>query len=500
MALAAGLVVLAVVALMIAGWWLSPMAKRQLISALEQKFDSKVEIGSLSVGFFPQPHGTVEGLALRKRDADAGLPPMIRIRSVEAWSTWWGMLGSSKRVRMANLEGLEITLARGRDDDSADSGGESGGGEGPKLEIAELAADGTVLRILPKDPGKEPLVWNIYKLRLKSAGAERPMHFDAQLRNAKPPGLIDTSGEFGPWNARTPRRTAVKGTYRFEHADLGDFKGIAGKLSSTGKFDGVLERLEVAGTTDTPNFMVTSAGNPVDLKTDFKATVDGTSGDTLLHPVVATFGRTTVRTEGGVTGKPGEKGKTVRLNAVVENGYLADVLKLGVKKRPPMTGRISFRSLIEIPPGDRDIMQKMHLDGRFDIEAGKFTSAETQKKLSGLSERAQGDPEGGGDSDVLSNLRGRFRLKDGVIALNGLQFAVPGADIRLNGTYALQGGALDFRGTATTDAKVSEMTTGWKSFLLKALDPFFKKQKAGAVIPIHIGGTREDPSFGLRLR
>ncbi len=484
---------------MIAGWWLSPMARRQMIAALEKEFDSKVEIGSLSVGFFPQPHGTVERLVLRKRDADPSLPPMIRIRRAEARSTWPGLLGASKKVRLANLEGLEITLARGREDDSPETGEDSGAGERPGLEVAEITADGTVLRILPKDPGKEPLVWDIYKLRLKSVGAERPLHFDAQLRNAKPPGLIETSGEFGPWNARAPRRTAVKGTYRFANADLGDFKGIAGKLFSTGKFDGVLERLEVRGTTDTPDFMVTSAGNPVDLKTEFSATVDGTSGDTLLHPVIATFGGTTVKTEGGVTGKPGEKGKTVRLNAVVQNGYLADVLKLGVKKRPPMTGRISFRSLIEIPPGDRDIMQKLHLDGRFDIEAGKFTSAETQKKISGLSERAQGDPEGGGDADVLSNLRGRFRLKGGVITMNGLQFGVPGADIRLNGTYALEGGALDFRGTARTDAKVSQMTTGWKSFLLKALDPFFKKQQAGAVIPIHIGGTREDPSFGLRL-
>jgi len=44
------------------------------------------------------------------------------------------------------------------------------------------------------------------------------------------------------------------------------------------------------------------------------------------------------------------------------------------------------------------------------------------------------------------------------------------------------------------------MTTGWKSFLLKALDPFFKKHNAGAVIPIRVGGTRDNPSFGLRLK
>ena len=32
------------------------------------------------------------------------------------------------------------------------------------------------------------------------------------------------------------------------------------------------------------------------------------------------------------------------------------------------------------------------------------------------------------------------------------------------------------------------MTTGFKSFLLKPLAPFFRKKKAGAVVPIRITG------------
>ena len=59
---------------------------------------------------------------------------------------------------------------------------------------------------------------------------------------------------------------------------------------------------------------------------------------------------------------------------------------------------------------------------------------------------------------------------------------------------------VDFRGTATMDVKLSQMTTGITSFFLKALDPFFSKKKKGAVIPIHIGGTREKPAIGLDLK
>ncbi len=71
--------------------------------------------------------------------------------------------------------------------------------------------------------------------------------------------------------------------------------------------------------------------------------------------------------------------------------------------------------------------------------------------------------------------------------------------IALNGNYGLQDQSLRFQGTATLAAKLSQTTTGFKSTLLKALDPFFKKKgsTAGAVIPITISGTKDKPSFGL---
>ena len=58
--------------------------------------------------------------------------------------------------------------------------------------------------------------------------------------------------------------------------------------------------------------------------------------------------------------------------------------------------------------------------------------------------------------------------------------------------------ALDSRRTATLGAKASEIKTGFKSFLLKALDPLFKKKgsQAGAVIPLKISGSTDKPAFG----
>jgi hypothetical protein len=98
---------------------------------------------------------------------------------------------------------------------------------------------------------------------------------------------------------------------------------------------------------------------------------------------------------------------------------------------------------------------------------------------------------------VQSAMQSRFTMADGVIHLPDLIYNVPGAEIDLKGAYGLDGGTLDFAGTARTDAKVSEMVGGWKGKLLKPADRFFEKDGAGTEVPIHVGGTRENPDFGI---
>jgi hypothetical protein len=86
-----------------------------------------------------------------------------------------------------------------------------------------------------------------------------------------------------------------------------------------------------------------------------------------------------------------------------------------------------------------------------------------------------------------------------VMSLSYLSFAVPGAEVRLKGTYGLVNEQIDFHGELRTEAKVSEMTSGIKSFFLKLVDPLFEKKGMGAVIPIRIGGSAGAPSFGLEV-
>ena len=74
-----------------------------------------------------------------------------------------------------------------------------------------------------------------------------------------------------------------------------------------------------------------------------------------------------------------------------------------------------------------------------------------------------------------------------------------GAEVRLTGSYNLPDETLDFRGNLRMQAKLSQTVTGKKSFFLKLADPFFKKDGAGSVVPIHISGTRDNPKFALDL-
>src|SRR5207237_8596157 len=130
----------------------------------------------------------------------------------------------------------------------------------------------------------------------------------ARLTNAVPKGEIDATGRFGPWQPQQPSLTPLSGEYKFTHADLDPFPGIGGTLHSTGRFEGLLERIIADGQTSTPDFSLDRIGRPVPLETEFHAIIDGTSGDTALEPVRAKLLSSVIVARGGVFGTPDGKG------------------------------------------------------------------------------------------------------------------------------------------------------------------------------------------------
>jgi len=233
------------------------------------------------------------------------------------------------------------------------------------------------------------------------------------------------------------------------------------------------------------------------LSTKYHAIVDGTNGDTTLEQIDAQFLKTAIVAKGGVYDVKGVKGRLVTLDVEIPSGRLEDVMRLSVKAdKPPMTGGLRLHTKFDLPPGDIDVVEKLKLDGAFVINGGQFTNPNVQKQINELSHRARAKDLETARQKVTSEFSGRFKLGGGKLSLAKLTFDVPGAIVELDGAYSLPHETLDFTGTLFMDAKVSETMSGWKSLVLKVVDPLFRKN-GRTVVPLKIQGTREDPKFGL---
>ncbi len=335
-------------------------------------------------------------------------------------------------------------------------------------------------------------------MRLESAGSGVPMRYHTVMTNAKPPGLIQCSGTFGPFMEKEPGETPVTGDYSFTGADLGVFEPIAGNLSSTGHFKGKLNRIVVDGKADVPDFQLKFAGNRIPLKTRFHAIVDGTDGDTYLQPVQAMLGSSSLLCRGHVARNIDDAKKTIDLDVSVAGGRIEDFIHLATRGTDPLLrGRARLKFRVRVPPGTGKVLSRMGLQGTFHLEDASFTSTTVQDKIDDISRRTQGKPSAAEIKGVTAAFEGDFKLNGSLLEMSRLTFGIPGSDVLLHGWYDLVSEQLDFRGVLRTKARVSQMTKSrWKGVLLKPVDPFFAKDGAGAVIRIAITGTRSNPSFG----
>jgi hypothetical protein len=474
-----------------------PFTRDTIISALERRFSSTVELRTFHGTYFP-PGCVAEGMIFRRnRDPDA--PPIATIEKLTIQGSYLGFFRTPKRIPRVAVEGLHIFVSPGSEG-TGNASRPSGSHKRLAVILGEITADGAVVEIASGKPGSESLKFEVHTLTLNSVADDRPMSFHAALLNPKPPGEIRTDGQFGPLRPQDVGHTLVSGSYVFERADLGVFSGIGGTLASTGKFNGMLERIEVEGDTDVPDFEVTRSRHAVDLKTQFQAIVNGMDGDVVLQSVLAQFGRTSLVSRGAVAQKAVSEGKTISLGATEPQGRIEDWLRLLSKAdRPAMTGALSLRAQVLVPPGKGNFLERVDLQGDFGIDAVSFVRPTTQKKVDNLSRLAEGEKEKDDPASVLENLQGHVALKDAIATLSDFSFSVPGALARVHGTYGVLTEKVNLHGTLQVDNKLSKGSSGVKSVLVKFVEPFLKKKNAGEIVPIKISGTFSHPSYGLDL-
>ena len=260
-----------------------------VLQDLQEASDSQVEVRSFRQIFFPVPGCILEGVVFRH-----GLPqinPLISVEKLIVRGSYLGLL--SNRVDRMTAEGMRVSIP-------AFGTGQPFHTTRSQITVEEFIANGATVEFASSHPDQPPLRFDIHEATLRDVAPHGPFSFRLKVHNPEPPGEVSIAGKFGEWNKADPGQTPIAGEYTFEQADLSVYEGVAGKLSSTGKFGGTLGHIDIAGATDTPDFEVKSGKHPVRLNSEFTAYVDATRGDTFLKHVRASFGKTQVEAEGSI--------------------------------------------------------------------------------------------------------------------------------------------------------------------------------------------------------
>jgi hypothetical protein len=482
-----------------------PILKGRVIETLSTRFHSKVELDTLDVSIVKGLEVSGEGLRIYSPAdvvAAGATQPLIAIRNFSFHARLLGLFIKPMHIGTVQVSGLQIQIPPRDERQQGADGGPKKKEHFGKIKIVadEIVCDDSELVIGTSKPGKDPKRFVLKHIVLRNVGPDGPSTYDATLTNAIPKGDIHAEGDFGPWNTESPGDSMVTGQYRFDHADLNTIKGLGGMLSSVGSFKGTLDRIEVDGTTQTPNFSLDIANHPVPLETHFQAIVDGLTGDTYLQNVEAKLGKSSFTCSGAVINIKGQ-GHAIDLDVDIPAGRIEDFLTLAVRTSPVvLDGVIATKAKLHIGPGKDSVAKRIQMQGGFALMQIHFTNPQIQDKVDMLSLRAQGEPKLAkpGAADVSSGMTGHFVLAGGKLDFSSLDYKMPGATVNLSGVYTLDGEKFEFTGVVRTKAKLSQMvSTWWKSLLLKAADPLFAKNGAGTEVPVKISGTKGAPKFGL---
>jgi hypothetical protein len=464
---------------------------------LETRLNLDVTIETVKFVLLPRPRVSGQGVTFRV-PGRADLPPFIQI---DRFAADVGLLSAfRKQVDTVRIDGLRIAVPPGDARDELPRPATDGESKPTDIIVRHLITRESEVRFIPSKPGANPLTFTIHELLIDDLGFDRAWPFRARLTNPKPNGIVETTGRIGPWNAEDAVATPLQGEYALIDADLSTINGIGGTLQSQGSYQGLLTAIDVIGKTTTPDFSLDLGGRPVPLDTTFHARVDGTDGSTRLLQVDATLRSTPIVARGFIDNRDGPGRRAVTIESEIKGGRIEDILALAMDSPKPMLeGDISTRSALELPPGPGPVRHRIAIKGQFGLERARFTDEQVEDKIAELSRRSQGKPPEEKAERVMTSLRGQFTVRSGVVTLRGLTFRVPGAAVALDGRYTLGNEALDFRGTLRMDAPVSRAVGGLKSIFLRPFDFLFRKDGAGAVIPIRLSGTRKEPKMGMEV-
>lgn len=430
-----------------------------------------------------------------RRPTAKGLAPIGSAEEMVVEGSWVDLLTLKKRIRRVDVTGLHVVIPTlGSKELEQDFPiGSAMDFIGPSMTVNELQIHRGVLDLMKGDGGK--YTYPIRQARILNLRVGQAFTFALDMQNAIPAGHVEAKGSFGPVLPKNLGATPMQGTFTLEQADLGGIGELQGKLAAAGTFQGTLTSIAMQVTAETPDFRLDD-GRPAEIHWKATLWVNGLNSDMALNSVEAQTGESLVEARGKIVGSP----KVTDVDFSSTKGRAEDLLRPFMEKQPPVTGVVWLKAHAHVAPGKANFLNRLTVTGEFNVPAEKVTNPALEQKLSTFSERAQGGKAakdekeaaqtgtGVATTDVLSGLQGKTQIVDGVASSKRLTFDMPGAKATMAGWYNLSSGQVHMDGTLKTKADISKTQTGFKSWMLKPLAPFFKKKKAGAVIPIAVTG------------
>ena len=95
-------------------WTLRPERVRDhLITAVSDRFASRVDVDAAMVSIYPRPAITGSRLRIQMRNADPELPPLVSVSAFQASAPFSGLIGPRVRLGNVSLVGTDIRIPPG---------------------------------------------------------------------------------------------------------------------------------------------------------------------------------------------------------------------------------------------------------------------------------------------------------------------------------------------------------------------------------------------------
>lgn len=366
-----------------------PYRYRNVRPLLEQLLASRITVSAYHRIYFPHPGFVAKALTLRRNTAP-DLPPVGSTEDLIVQGSWLDLLLFRKQVRLVDIKGLHVVIppvgSRAMQEDFPP--GSSGDFGGPETVVEKLVIHDAALDLMRRNGGRYTYV--IRQLIMRNVRQGQPAPYVVDMQNAWPAGQIHATGSFGPVIPKNLGRTQLRGGFTFTGVHLDQIGELHGTLTSDGYFSGTLAAIELFASASTHDLAVND-GQSTPVNGTVQCTVNGLTGNVVLHRIEVKTGKSTVDAAGTVTG-PANLPKTTDLDLNTTKARVQDLLRPFLHDKPPVAGPVALQAHAHLAAQQDGtaFLSRLAMDGALVLPRERVTDPGKENTLTNFSKRAQG--------------------------------------------------------------------------------------------------------------